>query len=178
MFWKGSECQEKYLWELSITPVGYFTGAINHSRGVLHGSYQSLPWGTSRELSITPMGYFTGAINHSHGVLHGSYQSLPWGTSRELSNTPVGCPTGTILHGKNKVFQSNRSDFPKVSFHLDGIWRYMGALFCNWKWIKWFRVCFFKNKNSFFYECDRPCPSIFYGRRHAHTRFLTFTGKR
>jgi hypothetical protein len=40
----GSEGQEKYLRELSITPVGYFTGAIkNHSpvRGptgtILHG---------------------------------------------------------------------------------------------------------------------------------------------
>jgi hypothetical protein len=53
---------------------------------------------------------------------YGSYQSLPWGTSRELLKiTPMGCPTETILHGKNKVFQSNRSDFPKVSFNLDGI---------------------------------------------------------
>jgi hypothetical protein len=38
-----SEGQEKYLRELSITPVGYFTGAIkNHSLGcptgtILHG---------------------------------------------------------------------------------------------------------------------------------------------
>jgi hypothetical protein len=42
-----------------------------------------------QELSITPMGYFTGAIKI----------------------TPVGCPTG-----KNKVFQSNRSDFPQGLF--------------------------------------------------------------
>jgi hypothetical protein len=35
-----SEGQEKYLRELSITPVGYFTGAIkNHSCGVSHGNY-------------------------------------------------------------------------------------------------------------------------------------------
>jgi hypothetical protein len=35
------------------------TGAINHSRGVLHGSNKK----------ITPVGYFTGAIkNHSCGV--------------------------------------------------------------------------------------------------------------
>jgi hypothetical protein len=40
-----SEGQEKYLRELSIIPVGY-------SPGVLHGSYRSLLWGTSRELSI------------------------------------------------------------------------------------------------------------------------------
>jgi hypothetical protein len=35
-----SEGQEKYLRELSITPVGYFTGAIkNHSRAVSHMNY-------------------------------------------------------------------------------------------------------------------------------------------
>jgi hypothetical protein len=36
---------------------------------------------------------------------------------RELSNTPVGYFTGAIkkniLNGANKVFQSNRSDFPQ-----------------------------------------------------------------
>jgi hypothetical protein len=46
---------------------------------------------------------------------YGSYQSLPWGTSWKLE------ATGTILHGENMVFQSNRNDFPKVSFTLDGI---------------------------------------------------------
>jgi hypothetical protein len=36
----GSAGQEKYLRELSITPVGYFTGAIkNHSRAVSHRNY-------------------------------------------------------------------------------------------------------------------------------------------
>jgi hypothetical protein len=36
----SSEGQEKYLRELSITPVGYFTGAIkNHSRAVSHRNY-------------------------------------------------------------------------------------------------------------------------------------------
>jgi hypothetical protein len=148
--------------ELSVTPVGYFTGAISHSCGVLHGSCQSLLWGisrelsvtpmgTSRELSVTPVGYFTGAISHSHGyftravshscgVLHGSYQSLPWvlhercqsllwGTSRELSVTPAWRKWGI----------SEQHDFPKVTLALDGIWRHMGALFCNWNWIKWFR---------------------------------------
>jgi hypothetical protein len=35
-----SERQEKYLRELSITPVGYFTGAIqNHSSAVSHRNY-------------------------------------------------------------------------------------------------------------------------------------------
>jgi hypothetical protein len=35
-----SEGQEKYLRELSITPVGYFTGAIkNHSHAVSHRNY-------------------------------------------------------------------------------------------------------------------------------------------
>jgi hypothetical protein len=36
----SSEGQEKYLRELSITPVGYFTGAIkNHSCAVSHRHY-------------------------------------------------------------------------------------------------------------------------------------------
>jgi hypothetical protein len=36
----NSEGQEKYLRELSITPVGYITGAIkNHSRAVSHRIY-------------------------------------------------------------------------------------------------------------------------------------------
>jgi hypothetical protein len=48
------------------------------------------------------------------------------------------------LHGENEVFQRNRNDFPKVSFTLDVIWGHMGTLFCNWKWIKWFRL--FKKK--------------------------------
>jgi hypothetical protein len=38
-----------------------------------------------------------------------------------LKITPVGCPTGTSLHGENEAFQSNRNDFSKVSFTLDGI---------------------------------------------------------
>jgi hypothetical protein len=29
--------------------------------------------------------------------------------------------TGTILSGINEVFQSNRNDFPKVTFTFDGI---------------------------------------------------------
>jgi hypothetical protein len=78
---------------------------------------------------------------------YGSHQSLPWGTSRELWKiTPAGWSTGTILHGENGVFQSNRNDFPKVSFNLDRIWRHMGALFCDWKWIKWFRRLFSTKK--------------------------------
>jgi hypothetical protein len=43
----------------------------------------------------------------------------------------VGCSTGTILHGENEVFQSNRNDFPKVSFTLDefeGIWGHYFAI--------------------------------------------------
>jgi hypothetical protein len=45
-----SEGHEKYLREISITPVGYFTGAI------------------------TPVGYFTGAIkNHLCAVSHRNY---------------------------------------------------------------------------------------------------------
>jgi hypothetical protein len=34
------------------------TGALSYSRGVLHGSYQSLPWDTSRE-------------NNTETILHG-----------------------------------------------------------------------------------------------------------
>jgi hypothetical protein len=57
--------------------------------------------------------------------MSGEIQELsitPAGTSRELRKkfTPMGlgCPTGTILHGKNEVFQSNRYDFPKVTFYF------------------------------------------------------------
>jgi hypothetical protein len=36
----GSEGREKYVRELWVTSVGYFTGAIgNRSRGVPHGDY-------------------------------------------------------------------------------------------------------------------------------------------
>jgi hypothetical protein len=51
--WLGnnSEGREKYLRELSITPVGYFTGAIkNHSRAVSHRNYFAWPkWRISEE---------------------------------------------------------------------------------------------------------------------------------
>jgi hypothetical protein len=108
----------------------------------------------------------TRAINHSHGVLHGSYQSLPWGTSRELSKITLGrCPTGIILHGENEVFQRNRNDFPKVSFTL-GVrrcnLRAYGALFCNWKWIKWFRFVFLI-KNFFLLARSTTPLKFFYG---------------
>jgi hypothetical protein len=47
----SSEGQEKYLRELSITPVGYFTGAIN----------KSLPCGVPQELfCLAKMRYFRG----------------------------------------------------------------------------------------------------------------------
>jgi hypothetical protein len=54
----------------------------------------------------------TGAISHSCGVLHavGYFMGAIW------KITHVGCPTGTILHGENEVFQSNRNDFPKVTY--------------------------------------------------------------
>jgi hypothetical protein len=83
-------------------------------------------------------------------------QSLPCGTSREKIAL-VGCPTGTILHGENEVFQCNRNDFHNVSFTLDEIWRQMGALFYNWKWIKWLRRLF-STKKKFFSRRDRPRP--------------------
>jgi hypothetical protein len=51
-------------------------------------------------------------------------------------------------YGSYQSFESNRSDLPKASFNLDGVWRHIGALFCNWKWIKWVRL--FNNKNNFF----------------------------
>jgi hypothetical protein len=58
-----------------------------------------------RELSVTSEEYFTQELNHS-----------PVG---------LGCPTWTILHGENEAFQSNRYDFPKATFTLDGIWRHI-----------------------------------------------------
>jgi hypothetical protein len=63
---QSSEGLEKYVWELSVTPMGYFTGTIeNPSCHVL--------WD-----------YFA-------------------------------CENEVL------VFQSNKNDFPKVSFTLDGI---------------------------------------------------------
>jgi hypothetical protein len=68
--WYISEGQEKYLRELSITPVGYFTGAIkNHSRAVFHRNYFAWrKWGISEELFFygrdrpRPSNYFTGVF--------------------------------------------------------------------------------------------------------------------
>jgi hypothetical protein len=68
----------------------------------------------------------TGAVTHSHGVLHRNPTGAIENRSRGVSHG-----MGTILHGENEVFQSNRNDFPKVSFILDGIWRHIGTLFCN-----------------------------------------------
>jgi hypothetical protein len=50
-FWVHSEGQEKYLRELSVTPVGYFTGAIKiHSRAVSHRNYFAWrKWGISEK---------------------------------------------------------------------------------------------------------------------------------
>jgi hypothetical protein len=97
----------------------------------------------------------TGAINHSCGVLHGSYKkSLPCSVPQEL-----------FCMVKMRYF---RGTGPKVSFTLDVIWGHMGALFCNWKWIKWFR--------RLFKYIDRPRPSKknFMGV-YRRWRFLTVT---
>jgi hypothetical protein len=49
-FPRHSEGQDKYLRELSITPVGYFTGAIkNHSRAVSRNYFAWQKWGISEE---------------------------------------------------------------------------------------------------------------------------------
>jgi hypothetical protein len=78
-----------------------------------------------------------------------SFPKLPQGTPDWLPppqniffrfSTPVGCPTGVNLHSENETLQSNRNDFPKVTFTLNAIWRHVWALFCNWKWIKWHRL--------------------------------------
>jgi hypothetical protein len=99
------------------------------------GSLEICPWrlGGCREKYLWEL-----SVGHSRGVLHGSY----------LKIAPVGCPTGTILHG-DEVFQSIGNDFPKVTFTLDGIWRHLGALFCNWEWINWFMRLFLKKKKLF-----------------------------
>jgi hypothetical protein len=113
----------------------------------------------------------TGAISHSRGGLHWSY----------LKITPLGCPTGTILHGENEEFQSNRSDFPKISFTLNGIWRHMGALICKWKWKKWLRTrrLFSTPPPNFFYGHWWPRTSDFFvgifGRQRDRARYLAFT---
>jgi hypothetical protein len=49
-----SEVQEKYLRDLSITPVGNFTGTIkNHSRAVSHRNY--FAWRKTRYFRGTGM---------------------------------------------------------------------------------------------------------------------------
>jgi hypothetical protein len=59
---------------------------------------------------------------HVRRNTYGSYQSLPVGYFMGAKSLPgLGCPTVTILHGENEVFQSNRNDFPKVTFTLYGI---------------------------------------------------------
>jgi hypothetical protein len=91
------------IWDLSITPVGYFTGAIWK-----YGIYQSLLWGTSRELSGN-----MGSISHSRGVLHGSY----------LKITPVACPDpmGLFFLAKMRYFRATGMIFPRLLLLLDGI---------------------------------------------------------
>jgi hypothetical protein len=80
----------------------------------------------------------TGAINHSRGVLHRSYKkSLQWGVPQEL-----------FCMAKIKYFRATGVIFPRLALtymEFEGIW---GALFCNWKWIKWLRLFFFKLKNA------------------------------
>jgi hypothetical protein len=54
--------------------------------------------------------------------------------------------------------QRNRNDFPKVSFpKVRCNLRAYGALFCNWKWIKWLRLL----KKNFFLWARSTIPSIF-----------------
>jgi hypothetical protein len=73
----------------------------------------------------------TGAINHSRGVLHGSYKkSLLWGV-----------PRGLFCMVKMRYFRATGMIFPRLALLLiefEG----MRELFCNWKWIKWFRMLF------------------------------------
>ena len=67
-----------------------------------------------QELFIHSSSYFTGAKkNHSCGLAHGS-----------------------------DVFRATGMIFPKVSFTLDEVWRHLGALSSNWKWIRWIRGSF------------------------------------
>jgi hypothetical protein len=55
-----------------------------------------------------------------------SYQSLPWGTSPELL---WGVPWWLFCMAKMRYFRAT-------------------GIFCNWKWIKWFRRLFKKNKDA------------------------------
>jgi hypothetical protein len=72
-------------------------------------------------------------------------------------------------------FRATGMIFPR----FDGIWRHMGAIFCNWKWIKWFRRIF-KKKLKFFYGRYWPRPTDHfagvYGRRRDRTRLLAGPG--
>jgi hypothetical protein len=78
--------------------------------------------------------------------LHLNFLYMPnWCSSMSSVNRwrPGEILTGTINHSRGVLHGSEayRKSLP-WSFKLDGIWRRIGALFCNWKCIKWFRLFF------------------------------------
>jgi hypothetical protein len=146
------------------------TEAINHSRGVL--SVLPLPVGTGRPRPTLSKK----SIDFDHEIMNLVEKNV--GTSAILGKT-LWYFTRAIKHHSRAVshrnyfawrkwgihFQRNRNDFPKVSFTLDVIWGH-GALFCNWKWIKWLRLFFYFF--LFFLRARSTTPRF-------RARFLTFT---
>jgi hypothetical protein len=106
-----------------------------------------------------------GAINHSRGVLHGSYKkSLPCGVPQEL-----------FCMAKMRYFRGKW--FSQCWLYFRCNLRAYGALFCNWKWIKWLGG-YFQSKIIFFTDAvdHAPQKKNFYGCFLVlAARFLTFT---
>jgi hypothetical protein len=77
-----------------------------------------------RQMTAPPLGFKVNYSTTSVKARRNTYrsdQSLTWGLHASyLKITPVG---------ENEVFQSNRNDFPKISFTLNGILRDMGHYF-------------------------------------------------
>jgi hypothetical protein len=69
---------------------------------------------------------------------YGSYQSLPWGTSRELNHSRgPGVAHRDYFAWRKWGISEQQEWFSQVTFTFDGIWRHIGAIFCNWKWMVW-----------------------------------------
>jgi hypothetical protein len=83
----------------------------------------------------------------SGGILTGSYQSLPWGILRELNHSRRPGVSHRDYFAWRKWGISEQQEWFSHGY-LYICW-HMGAIFCNWKWIKWFRRLFKKKKLYF-----------------------------
>jgi hypothetical protein len=64
-----------------------------------------------------------------------------------------------VRQGKMGISEQQEWFSQGYLYFIDGIWRHMGAIFCNWKWIKWFRRLF---KLFFIQALHDHAPLIFW----------------